>query len=213
MPPHASARCTLRGGPIDSARLSTTTPRGFGFVGLWGVTKKIEYHDMTCDTELPDAIRCALSEYGYRERALGICKMLSVDDADPERFMARDTARRDAAAATASEVIASALDMVGELDSYRCDRVSLPADIDRALRAALRAHSTGKAKPGTRSALRAAIASAISRAGRSETFAAEHAAAMVCYRQEARAGGVMEAFASLAEYADDLAAMISEDPE
>jgi hypothetical protein len=131
--------------------------------------------------------------------------------------MARDTARRDAAAAMASEVISSALDMVGELDSYRCDRVSLPADIDRALRAALRAHSTGKAKPGTRSALRAAIASAISRAGRSETFPAEHAAAMVSHRREYREGADRcsrgEAFAALADYADDLAAMISEDPE
>jgi hypothetical protein len=39
---------------------------------------------------------------------------------------------------------------------------------------------------------------------------------MVSYRQEARAGGVMEAFEAfeaLADYADDLAAMISEDPQ
>lgn len=136
-----------------------------------GVSNTSEYHDMAPSMHLPDAIRDAIAEYGYRERALGICKTMSVGYESPETFMSKDLSRRDRAASRASELIAAAIGLDGEVCEPKARSVSLPIEVDRAIASALRAHVNGKGKPGTRSAMRAAIANAIADAVESQTYA------------------------------------------
>jgi len=127
--------------------------------------KQIGYEDMSPELALPSAVAEALTEYGYRERVLGISKAMGVDDADPAGFMRKDLEARDRAAAKCSEIVSATIGLDGEVEStLRGTRVSLPDYVDRAISSALRSYSRGKGKTGSRSALREAIRDAITEA-------------------------------------------------
>ena len=133
--------------------------------------KSEEYQDMTPDVSLPYLVAEVVTQYGYTERALGICKTMSVDDPRPEAFTAKELERRDRAAARMSEIVGAAIGVDGEITPVNKERAILPAALNKAINYTLRAHVVARSKPGSRSKLRTAIAEAIadaSQAARAE---------------------------------------------